>query len=332
MLTDLAKAKHPQAVKRSALRAIDLGIAGLKIIRKEIDEGLLGTRIGECTKLILESTGRLIVVGIGKSGHIGRKLAATFSSTGTPAHFVHAAEASHGDLGMISRDDIVLALSWSGETGELAEVVSYTQRFKVPLLAMTAGENSTLARSATINLPLPKVQEACPNGLAPTTSTLLQLAVGDALAIALLEAKGFSTSDFRTFHPGGRLGSQLSYVSKLMHIPPRVPLVVRGSSMNDAVSTINSSGFGVVGVTNDLGELVGVITDGDIRRHIADGMLEKRVDEVMSTSPKSITAQALASHALETMQTQQISVLFVVEDRRPVGIIHMLDLLRAGVA
>jgi len=332
MLTNLVKAKHLQAAKGSALRAIDLDIEGLKVVRGEISEGTLGACINECTQLILASTGRLIVVGMGKSGHIGRKLAATFSSTGTPAHFVHAAEASHGDLGMISRDDIVLALSWSGETGELADVVSYTQRFGVPLVAMTAGENSTLARSAAVTLLLPKVKEACPNGLAPTTSTLLQLAVGDAIAIALLEAKGFSAADFRTFHPGGKLGAQLSYVSNLMHVPPRVPLVVQGTSMTEAVRTINSSGFGVVGIINGAGELVGVITDGDIRRHVADGMLEMRVDDVMSTSPKTITAQAFASHALEIMQTQQISVLLVVEDRRPVGIIHMLDLLRAGVA
>lgn len=332
MLPNLAKADDPQAAKTSALRAIDLGMEGLKTVRDEISNGPLGRRIIECTQLILASTGRLIVVGMGKSGHIGRKLAATFSSTGTPAHFVHAAEASHGDLGMISREDIVLALSWSGETGELADVVSYTQRFGVPLVAMTAGENSILACGATITLLLPKVQEACPNGLAPTTSTLLQLAVGDALAIALLEAKGFSAADFRTFHPGGKLGAQLSYVGTLMHSPPHVPLVFLSSSMSDAVRKINSSGFGVVGVTSADGELVGVITDGDIRRHISNGMLERRVDDVMSTSPKTITAQAFASHALEMMQTQQISVLFVVNGRRPVGIIHMLDLLRAGVA
>ncbi|WP_181707992.1 KpsF/GutQ family sugar-phosphate isomerase [Chthonobacter rhizosphaerae] len=322
----------PMKTTASALRTLDIATKAIDAVRSEIGDGKLGERLAAAARLIRDASGRLIVVGVGKSGHIGRKLAATFASTGTPAYFVHAGEASHGDLGMIDREDVVLALSWSGETTELADILTYAKRFNVPLIALTSGAQSTLARNADVALVLPKVQEACPNGLAPTTSTLLQLAIGDALAIALLEEKGFSAIDFRVFHPGGKLGAQLTFVRDLMHEGDRMPLLSTGAPMTDALMEMTSRGFGVVGITDPAGDLVGVITDGDLRRHMSMEILSLPVDEVMSRAPKTIAPDVIAGEALESMQAQQISVLFVVENGKPVGIIHVLDMLRAGVA
>lgn len=323
----------PKKTIESALRTIGIAEAAFEALRREIAEGDLGTRLAEAARLIMSAKGRLILVGVGKSGHIGRKLAATFASTGTPAYFVHAAEASHGDLGMIDRSDVILALSWSGETAELADIVTYSKRFDVPLLALTSGGESTLAKAASIVLLLPKVQEACPHGLAPTTSTTLQMVVGDALAVALLEERGFSPTDFRVFHPGGKLGAQLTFVRDLMHVAPRLPLLSAGAGMREAIMEMTSRGFGVVGIVNEDGGLVGVITDGDLRRHVDDDdLLSRVVDEVMTRGPKVVRPDMIASEALDYMQNRKISVLFVVEDDRPVGIVHVLDLLRAGVA
>lgn len=322
----------PEKVIASALRTLDVTETAVGAVRDAIRNGGLGAALAEAASLILAARGRLIVVGVGKSGHIGRKLAATFASTGTPAYFVHGAEASHGDLGMINREDVILALSWSGETPELAAIVTYAKRFEVPLIALTAGAASALAHSATVALVLPRIQEACPNGLAPTTSTLLQLMIGDALAVALLEEKGFSATDFRVFHPGGKLGAQLTLVRDLMHRAEHLPLLPVGSAMPEALMMMTARGFGVVGVTGPDGTLVGVISDGDLRRHMEPDLLRRSVDEVMTRSPQTVAPTLIASEALDFMQTRKIGVLFVVEDGLPVGIVHVLDFLRAGVA
>jgi arabinose-5-phosphate isomerase len=259
-------------------------------------------------------------------------VAATLASTGTPASFVHAAEASHGDLGMITAQDVVLALSWSGETVELREMLHHTRRFRVPVVAITSNPESALGRNADIVLALPKACEACPHGLAPTTSTTMQLALGDAIAVALLEGNGFSASDFRTFHPGGKLGAGLMRVRDLMHRDDAVPLVALGTPMSDAILAISTKSFGCVGVVAEDGALVGIVTDGDLRRHMSPGLLELPIQEVMTRDPRSIGPDEIASVALEIMNSSKIMALFVVEDRRPVGIVHVHDTLRVGVA
>jgi arabinose-5-phosphate isomerase len=317
---------------RSILRTLDVTGTALADLRSSIIAGALGAALTEAVTLMQGRKGRIIVSGVGKSGHIGRKLAATLASTGTPAYFVHATEASHGDLGMVTEDDLVLALSWSGETAELADLLTYASRFAVPLVAITAGAQSSLARHATVALILPTVMEACPNGLAPTTSTALQLIIGDAIAIALLEAKGFSATDFKVFHPGGKLGAKLRYVQDLMHRGQDMPLVSEGTLMSDAVIEMSAKRFGITGVVSASGALSGVITDGDLRRHMADGLLGSNVDRIMSHAPKVIAPDTLAAAALDVMEDNKITVLFVVADGKPVGIVHLHDLLRGGVA
>jgi arabinose-5-phosphate isomerase len=277
-------------------------------------------------------TGRVIVTGVGKSGHIGSKLAATLASTGTPAYFVHPAEANHGDLGMIAKDDAIICLSWSGESVELKGILAYSRRYRIPLIAITSGESSALAREADVVLRLPKAPEACPHGLAPTTSTLMQLAIGDALAVALLEARGFTAGDYHQFHPGGRLGASLTHIGEIMHRGERVPLVSSGAVMKDAIMEITSKGFGCVGVVKDDGQLAGIITDGDLRRHIGDDLMAKRVDDVMTRSPKTVPANTLVGKALDVVNSSAITALMIVEDGRPVGIVHLHDLLRVGAA
>ncbi len=321
----------PEKVVPSVLRSLEIGRAALDVVIREASDGELGVRLAEAVSLIRTAPGRLIVTGVGKSGHIARKLAATMSSTGTPSYFMHPTEATHGDLGMLVSDDVVMALSWSGEAAELAGVISHAKRFDIAVIGMTAGPASTLARASTVPLVLPRVQEACPHGLAPTTSTLLQLAVGDALAIALLEARGFTALDFKVFHPGGKLGAQLKFVRDLMHGAESLPLLPLGTEMKEAIVTMTARGFGVAGIVDATGDLVGVITDGDLRRHMTDDILARRVEEVMSHSPTVVAGDLVAAEALKTMQTKRISVLFVVEHRRPVGIVHTLDFLRAGV-
>jgi arabinose-5-phosphate isomerase len=269
---------------------------------------------------------------MGKSGHVARKIAATLASTGTPAFFVHAADASHGDLGMITSDDVMLVLSWSGETEELKDLINYSRRFRIALIAVTVNADSTLGKSADIVLVLPQAREACPHNLAPTTSSLMQLALGDALAIALLESRGFTAVDFGVFHPGGKLGAALKFVRDVMHPGSAVPLIGRDALMSEAIVEMSAKGFGCVAVTNGDGRLLGVITDGDLRRHMRDDLLRAPVGEVMTASPKTVRPGQLASEALELINSLKITALIVVESDRPVGIVHFHDLLRAGVA
>jgi arabinose-5-phosphate isomerase len=313
------------AVARRVIRA---EIDGLEQLARALD-GAFGLALDLCAG----ARGRIIVTGIGKSGHVARKIAATLASTGTPAQFVHAAEASHGDLGMIGVDDVILALSNSGESAELADVLAYSRRFEIPLVAITGGRGSTLSEAADAVLLLPRAAEACPMGLAPTTSTTIMMAIGDALAIALLERKGFSSTDFQLFHPGGRLGRRLLRVGDIMHDGDRVPLVGPDAAMSEAILVMSAKSFGCVGVRGADGRLVGVITDGDLRRHMDDGLLARNVVEVMHREPKTITAGHLAAEALGVMNRFAITALFVVDEAmRPAGFLHMHDCLRAGVA
>jgi arabinose-5-phosphate isomerase len=315
----------------SGRRTVEVEIAAMQALRAALSHGL-GDAFAEAVGLLRAIRGRVIVTGLGKSGHIGAKLAATLASTGTPAFFVHAAEASHGDLGMITEHDAIIALSWSGETKELASIIAYAKRFRVPLVALTAKAGSSLGRAADLVLKLPKVDEACPHGLAPTSSTMLQLAMGDALAIALLEARGFTAHDFRIFHPGGKLGAVLQHARDIMHTGERLPLAPVGTRMSEAIVLMTAKGFGCLGVVDGSGRLVGIITDGDLRRHLTNDLLRRTVDEVMSRSPKTVGPETLAASTLEILNASGISALFVVESERPTGIVHVHDLLRTGVA
>ena len=269
---------------------------------------------------------------MGKSGHVGHSLAATMSSTGTPAMFVHPAEAGHGDLGMITPDDVIMALSWSGETVELKPLIDYSRRFRIGLIAMTSEAASTLAQAADIALVLPQAREACPHNLAPTTSSLMQLALGHALAIALLESRGFTPLDFRILHPGGRLGAALTFARDLMHAGDAMPLVLHGRRMANAIMEMSTKGFGCVGVVDATGHLVGIVTDGDLRRHMRPDLLDLAVDQVMTARPICAKPDQLASETLQLLNASKITAVFVVERGRPIGVIHLHDLLRAGVA
>ncbi|MFC3074420.1 KpsF/GutQ family sugar-phosphate isomerase [Shinella pollutisoli] len=316
----------------SAIRTVETEKAGLVALSAAL-EGRLYDAFCEAVRTIGEISGRVIVTGIGKSGHIGAKIAATLASTGTPSFFVHPVEANHGDLGMIGRDDVVLALSWSGESAELQGIISYTRRFSIPLIALTSGERSTLAREADTVLLLPKEQEACPHGLAPTTSTLMQLALGDALAVALLEARGFTATDFKTFHPGGKLGASLSHVADIMHSGEYMPLVPLGTGMPDAVMMLAQKRYGCVGVIDEDGVLAGIVTDGDIARNLSRNLAELIVDDIMTRAPKTVKPTTLATAALGLLNQHNISALIVTDETlRPVGIVHFHDLLRIGVA
>jgi arabinose-5-phosphate isomerase len=315
----------------SALRTLDNERDGVAALAAAMCDGL-GAPFVAAVETIRNARGRVIVTGMGKSGHVGRKIAATLASTGTPAFFVHAADASHGDLGMITSDDVMLALSWSGETEELKDLINYSRRFRIPLIAITVSADSTLGKSADVVLALPATREACPHNLAPTTSSLMQLALGDALAIALLESKGFSAMDFGVFHPGGQLGAALKFVRNVMHPGAAVPLIKRGAPMSEAIVEMSAKGFGCVAVTDDDGKLAGVITDGDLRRHMRADLLQAPVDEVMTASPKVVRPDQLVSEALQLLNSSKITALVVVEAGRPVGIVHFHDLLRAGVA
>jgi arabinose-5-phosphate isomerase len=317
--------------RATLLRTIALEVDGLKALHDAL-AGELGARVLEAVAAVLAAPGRVIVTGMGKSGHVGRKIAATMASTGTPAHFVHPAEASHGDLGMIGREDVVLALSWSGEAPELADIIAYTRRFAVKLVAITSRAESALGSAADICLALPRMPEACPNGLAPTTSTTMQLAIGDALAMALLEARGFSPQDFRQFHPGGKLGARLKRARDLMHGADELPLVPETATLEQAIVEMTSRRFGVTGVVDGQGRLAGVVTDGDLRRAFQRGLaMGGPAAAAMTRAPCTATPQTLAADLLAMMNEKQITTLFVVEDGRPVGILHLHDLLRAGV-
>ncbi|MCH1568006.1 MAG: KpsF/GutQ family sugar-phosphate isomerase [Parvibaculales bacterium] len=292
----------------------------------------LGDNFVAAIDLLADVKGRVIISGMGKSGHIGNKIAATMASTGTPAYFVHPAEASHGDLGMITADDVVLALSWSGGTQELTGLLTYTKRFNIPLIAITSGADSQLGQAATICLTLPKAEEACPNGLAPTTSTTMQLALGDALAVALLERRNFSAADFKNFHPGGKLGASLSRIEDVMHKGDDLPLATETMKMDEAIVVMTEKGFGCLGITDDGGHLAGIITDGDLRRHMGDDLLSKSVSDIMTDKPHTIRGDKLTAEALSLMQELKIQCLFVSDDGTPKGLVRVLDLLRLGTA
>jgi arabinose-5-phosphate isomerase len=324
------KPAEPSSLILSGLRTLELEAGGIAALSAAMQDGL-GAAFTAAVDTIRAARGRVVVTGMGKSGHVGRKIAATLSSTGTPALFVHPAEASHGDLGMITADDVIMALSWSGETIELKNLIDYSRRHRIGLIAVTADVRSTLAKAADVVLALPQAREACPHNLAPTTSSLMQLALGDAFAIALLESRGFTALDFGALHPGGRLGAALKSVRDLMHGGSQIPLVVRGSRMSDALVEMTAKGFGCVGIL-DHGRLVGIITDGDLRRKMRPDLLERPVDEVMTKTPKTVRPDALASEALELLNASKITALFVVDGTAPIGIIHLHDLLRAGVA
>jgi arabinose-5-phosphate isomerase len=322
----------PSEITASALRTLEIERAGLAALQAALANGL-GDRFREAVESVRAATGRVIVTGVGKSGHIGSKLAATLASTGTPAFFVHPVEANHGDLGMIAQDDLIIAMSWSGETAELRGIIAYAKRFRIPLIGLTSGAESTLAQEADVALIMPKEQEACPHGLAPTTSTIMQLALGDALAIALLETRGFTANDFRVFHPGGKLGSMLTHVSDLMHSGDRLPLVPIGTGVPEAVAKLSEKRFGCVGIVGEGGGLIGIITDGDLARNLARDLSGLLVEEMMTVNPKTVAGSVLAGSALALLEDHNISALFVTdENRRPVGIVHFHDLLRVGAA
>ncbi len=318
------------AAINAAIRTIRTEQSGVAALADALDNGL-AEPFARAVETVSAIGGRVIVTGVGKSGHIGSKIAATLASTGTPAYFVHSAEANHGDLGMVTGDDAIVALSWSGETAELNGIVAYAKRFSIPLIAITSGEASALGRAADIVLALPRVDEACPHGLAPTTSTLMQLVMGDALAVALLEARGFTADHFKTFHPGGQLGANLTHVGDIMHTGDRIPNVPLGTKMPDAVMELSNKRFGCVCVT-DGDRLAGIITDGDLARNLRRNMAEVAVDDIMTSNPKTVTRQTLAGTAVGILNENNISALIVVEDDVPVGIVHFHDLLRLGAA
>jgi arabinose-5-phosphate isomerase len=320
-----------QAAIDSALRTLDAEGSGVEALATALRDGL-GSVFAAAIELIRAAQGRVIVTGMGKSGHVGHKIASTFASTGTPALFVHPAEAGHGDLGMITKSDVILALSWSGETAELKNLTDYSQRHSIGLIAMTASPDSTLAKTADVVLTLPQAREACPHNLAPTTSALMQLALGDALAIALLESHGFTAVDFGLLHPGGKLGALLKAVRDLMHTDTSIPLAPLGTRMSDAILEMSAKGFGCIGITDPRGLLVGVITDGDLRRHMRNDLLDARVDDVMTKQPKTVRPDQLISETLEILNSMKVTALFAVEAGKPIGIIHIHDLLRAGAA
>jgi arabinose-5-phosphate isomerase len=286
----------------------------------------------KAVEMMQKCKGRVIVAGMGKSGHVARKIAATLASTGTPAYFVHPGEASHGDLGMIVSDDIVLALSNSGEVAELTDMIHYTRRFSIPLIAMTSNAKSTLATTSDIALILPREPEACPIGLAPTTSTTMMMALGDALAVAIMEIKGFTAEDFRNFHPGGKLGKTLLRVRDLMRKEADLPLVKEGDAMSQVLLVMTQKSLGCAGIIDAKGKLVGIITDGDLRRHMDNNLTSRTAEEIMTKSPMTVAPTVLAAEVLKIMNDKKRTQVFVVEGGKPVGILHIHDLLRAGIA
>ncbi|MBL4805913.1 MAG: KpsF/GutQ family sugar-phosphate isomerase [Rhodobacteraceae bacterium] len=326
-------------VPAAASQSVALGMAGLKNVLDALHSDSLGPNFARALALIEACTGRLIIVGVGKSGHIGAKLASTFASTGTPSFFVHPTEASHGDLGMISRDDTVLMISMSGETRELQDILAYCKRFSLPLIALTGNADSLVAMAADAVLLLPEAREACPHNLAPTTSTLMQLALGDALAVSLVERRGFSEVNFREFHPGGSLGAGLIPLRELMLTDERLPLIAANRSIMLGLELLTEKSVGIIGVADDAGDLIGVITDGDIRRYLGKSaystmqevLWDTPVTKIMSTEAITISPNKMAVEALAILQKNSISALFVLEGRKPVGVITLLTLLQAGV-
>lgn len=333
----VARPKQNEAARRDAdVRAARrvLRFAGEAL--ESLSENL-GHEFSDALDMLVAVRGRVVVSGMGKSGHVGRKIAATLSSTGTPAQFVHPAEASHGDLGALTKADALLMLSNSGDTAELADLITYTKRFAIPLIGVASNPESALIAAADVALVLPKAQEACPMGLAPTTSTTLMLALGDALAVALMERRGFSADQYRDLHPAGALGRALIRVCDIMHAGESLPLVAPDRVMRDVLITMTAGGFGIAGVVDGAGALIGIITDGDLRRHMDPDLLTRRAREVMTSTPRTVAPDMLAAEALALMNngTPKVTCLFVVEaqgePRRPVGILHVHDCLRAGL-
>ncbi len=315
----------------SAARTIATEQTGLAALADALN-GDLAEPFARAISLLQALKGRVIVTGVGKSGHIGSKIAATLASTGTPAFFVHPAEANHGDLGMIARDDAIIALSWSGESAELKGILAYSRRFRIPTIAVTAGGDSTLSREADVVLLLPKAAEACPHGLAPTTSTLMQLVIGDALAIALLEAKGFTPDKFRDYHPGGKLGATLTKLSEMMRTGDEMPVVPLGTLMPEAVRILSNKKVGSVLVVDASGQLAGIITDGDVARNMHQNLSGTAVEEIMTRSPKTVRPDMSAGAAVAYLNENKIGLLIVVDAGQPVGVVHFHDLLRLGAA
>ncbi|TDL84278.1 KpsF/GutQ family sugar-phosphate isomerase [Palleronia sediminis] len=315
------------AILAAAERVLSVEAAALSALARDLPADFTGA-----VRAIRACTGRVIVAGVGKSGHVGRKIAATLASTGTQASFVHPTEASHGDLGMIGSGDICLLISNSGETAELRDLLAYAKRFAIPLVGLSSRADSTLMRAAGFRLLLPPMAEACPMGLAPTTSTTAALALGDALAVALMELRGFGAEHFAAFHPGGKLGAQLARVEEFMHGGDAIPLVPVGADMGETLLEMTSKGFGITAVTDAAGRLAGVVTDGDLRRNMTD-LMTRRAGEIATPDPVTAAPGMMAAQALGLLNARKISVLIVCDDdRRPVGVLHIHDLLRAGVA
>ena len=315
---DIATARRVLATEAQGLEALAAG---------------LGAEFLKAIQLLESAQGRVAVTGMGKSGHVARKIAATMASTGRTAFYIHPAEASHGDLGMVTGDDAVVALSNSGETPELGDILAYTRRFDIPLIGITARAGSTLATTADVALVLPPIPEACPMGLAPTTSTTMMLALGDALAVTLLERKGFTAADFKVFHPGGKLGQRLLKVADLMHGADQLPLVGVDTPMAEVLLVMTAKSLGCAGVVAKDGRLAGIVTDGDLRRHMSSDLLARSAADTMTRAPKTVTPNSLAAEALRIMNTKAITSLFVVDESgKPVGALHVHDCLRAGVA
>lgn len=318
---------EPESDVQSARRVLGIEAEGLRSLADN-----LGDDFVRALDLLDGLPGRVVITGMGKSGHVARKIKSTLASTGTPALFVHPGEASHGDLGMIVNGDAVVALSNSGETAEMADMIAHCKRFDIPIIGITSEPQSALAEASDAVLVLPGRVEACPMGLAPTTSTTMMMALGDAISVALLERKGFSPDDFHALHPGGKLGRRLLKVSDLMHGGDEMPLVGGDQSMAEALIVMTAKSFGCVGIVDDRGRLAGVITDGDLRRHMSTDLVDRQATEIMTTGPKTIRPEALASEAVHTMNSSGITNLFVVQDGIPVGVLHIHDCLRAGVA
>ncbi len=320
----------------NAVRALETEINGLKQLAAGIDESFSNAIAAiAAMKEKAGQPGRLIVAGIGKSGHVCRKIAATMASTGTPSYFVHPGEASHGDMGMVTDNDVVLMLSNSGENSELSDLIHYTRRYKITLIAMTSNPESTLAKHSDICLLLPKVPEACPNGLAPTTSTTMMMALGDALSVALLDRMGLTPEQYKVFHPGGKLGQRLMKVSELMVAQPNLPIVKQSAKMDEAIIVLTEKNLGLVIITNDQGAMQGIITDGDLKRHMSADLLQKSVTDLMTASPKSITSNALGVEAMEIMTNQPgqyLTSLLVMDGAELKGLIRLQDCLQAGLA
>ncbi len=310
----------------SANKTIKIELDGITALKKLIDDNFT-----DAVETIALSKGRVIVTGIGKSGHVGRKIAATMASTGTPAFFVHPAEASHGDLGMLTSEDVVIAISKSGESKELSDIITYCKRYGITLIGMAQIKDSTLIRQADIPLMLPDMPEACPLGVAPTTSTTTSIVLGDAIAMALLEKKQFSTEQFKARHPGGKLGQSLIKVEDMMHTGDDIPLVAVDRSLKDAIDEMNVKKHGCVGVINSDGEMIGIITDGDLRRNLSNNFYDKKIEDVMSHNPITISKDMLGAEATSMMNKKEITNMFVVVGARPIGILHIHDCLKAGV-